>query len=211
MSTPMRLLSLLLAFCPAPAIAYEGEWHISLVGALELPGLQSQSPTDFDLATWSTGLQIGYGLFDWLHWGGRLIHSQVDGLIEGYTTTSRFGTDFEGDLQVDLSAWRTEAFVQVRLINGLALRPRLTVAGGYTWTVYSDPRLELEEGAIAVEQTDDFAQGTLTATATLDVAWRILPFLELSAGAELSHYVDGLYTTALRFPISVTGVFWGPL
>jgi opacity protein-like surface antigen len=206
--TPLLILILL---SPAVADAYEGEWQASIVGALELPGLQSQSPTDFDLATWSTGVQVGYGLFDWLHWGGRLVHSQVDGVIEDYTSTSRAGTDLTGDLSVDLSAWRTEAFMQLRLINGLSALPRLTLAGGYTWTIYADPKLALDAGEIEVEQTDDFAQGTFTATATLDIAWRILPFLELSVGAELSHYFDGLYTNALRFPISATGVFWGPL
>lgn len=207
----LRILTLLGALS-APAGAIESEWHARLVGALELPGLQSQSPTDFDLATWATGLEITYGTFDWLHLGGRLVYSQVDGAIEDYSFTAPSGTAFEGTLLVDMSAWRTEALAQIRLIRGLSVEPTLVLAGGYTWTVYGDPILEVDGGDVGVgTDTADFAEGTFTVSAALNIGWRIMPFLEVGLGAEVSRYFDGLYSTAIRFPLSISGVFWGPL
>lgn len=204
-------VGLCVLLAPSTANAVTGEWQLSLVGALELPALASQSPTDFDLATFSTGGQLTYGLFDWLHLGGRLMYSQVDGVVEGYSTTTEAETTFTGRLFVGLSAWRTEAVLVFRLLDGFAVEPRLTLGGGYTWTIYTDPVLRLDDGDITVTQTDAFAQGTLTGTASLDLAWRFMPSLEISAGVEVSQFVDGLYSSALRFPIGVRGVFWGPL
>lgn len=203
---------LLLTALLSPAHAIESEWHVRLVGALELPGLQSQSPTDFDLATWATGLEITYGTFNWLHLGGRMIYSQVNGAIDDYSFTAQSGTTFDGTLLVDMSAWRTEALAQVRLVRGLSVEPTLIIAGGYTWTVYGDPILEVEGGEVGVAtDTADFAEGTWTVSAALNIGWRVMPFLEVGFGAEISRYFDGLYSTAVRFPLSVSGVFWGPL
>ena len=206
----LRLLTLI-TLAALPAAAASNEWHVSLIGALELPALASQSPTDFDLATFSTGGQVTFGLSDWLHLGGRLMYSRVDGVIEGYTTTTASESTFTGDLFVDLSAWRTEAVLVISLINGFALEPRLVLGGGYTWTIYDDPVLRLDDGDITVNETDAFAQGSLTGTTTLSLAWRIMPFLEVSAGVEASYYAEGLYSSAVRFPLSISGLFWGPL
>lgn len=207
----LRLLTCVLLAAP-PAGAVSSEWHLSLVGALELPGLASQSPTDFDLATWSTGVKATYGVAHWLHLGGRFTYSRVDGVIEGYTTQTEGGTTFAGSLFVDMSAWRTEALVQLHFARGFAVQPYLTVGGGYAWTVYADPILTVDGGSVPINRdARDFADGSLTASASLSLAWRALPFLEIAIGAELSRYFDGLYETAVRFPISISGVFWGPL
>lgn len=207
----LRLLALGCLWAP-PAYAIDSEWKISLIGALELPGLASQSPTDFDLATWATGVGASHGVLDWLHLGGRVVYSQVSGAVQDYANTDANGTRFEGTLNVDMSAWRTEAVAQVRLLRGMAIEPQLTLAGGYTWTVYNNPTLDVSGGQVDVAAgSEDFAEGTPTASAALSVDWRILPFLEVSAGAELSRYFDGLYESAIRFPITVTGVFWGPM
>lgn len=207
----LRLLTCILLAAP-PAQGAEKEWHLSLVGALELPGLKSASPTDFDLATWATGTRVTYGLTHWLSLGGRFIYSQVDGVLEDYSAQSRGGTTFAGDLLVDMSAWRTEAIVEVQLPRGFALQPYLTLGAGYTWTVYADPVLAVDGGSIPIDSSaDDFADGSFTTSAALRFAWRVLPFLEVSAGAEFSRYFGGLYETAVRFPLSVSGIFWGPI
>lgn len=208
----MRHLLTCALLAATPAQASEKEWHVAFIGALELPGLASQSPTDFDLATWSTGLEATYGVTHWLQLGGRVVYSEVDGAIEGYATRTEGGTTFIGTLFVDMSAWRTEALVHLHLARGFALQPYLTLGGGYTWTVYADPVLTVDGGSVPVDGgSGDFADGSLTTSAALSVAWRALPFLEITIGAELSRYFDGLYETAVRFPISISGVFWGPL
>lgn len=206
----LRIVSLLMLLSP-PVWALEGEWRASALGALELPGLDSQSPTDFDLATFATGAQITYGLCDWLDLGGRFVYSQVEGVIDDYTARSDGESGFVGDLFVDLQAWRTEAVIAIRPVGGLLLEPRLVLAGGYTWTVYSDALLRLDDGDVPVQDSEEFAEGTLTATATVELGWRVLPFLEISVGAEATRYFDGLYDSAIRFPISISGVFWGPI
>lgn len=202
------LIPILLA---QPAHAFEGEWRATLISALELPGLASQSPTDFDLVTYAAGLQASYSTFDWLALGGRVVFSQFDGVIEDYT--SQTGTmQFKGDLHVDLSAWRAEALIRIRLLSGFAIKPHLILAGGYTWTIYRQPTLTADEGRVPLDiNNDDFANGSFTTTATLSADWRILPFLEIGFGVEATRHFAGLYETALRFPLSVSGVFWGPL
>jgi hypothetical protein len=178
-----------------------------------LPGLQSQSPTDFDLATWASGVQASYGLTDWLQLGGRFVYSQADAVVDDYSTTTAVQGDLNGRLFVDLSAWRTEAIAQIQLLDGFTLKPRLTLAGGYTWTIYNNPTLQTDDQFAVVldSQASDFATGAWTTTGTLDISWRPLTFLEVSFGAELSRYFGGLYQTAFRFPIAIHGVFWGPI
>lgn len=204
---------LLIAAClwaPRGAQALDSEWHVTLITALELPGLESQSPTDFDLATYATGLQVSHGLTDGLQVGGRIVFSQVSGTITDYTSRDAIGTQFTGDLDVDLTAWRTEALLRLQLLHGYDLKPRLLIAGGYTWTVYGEPLLTAADFTVPVS-SDDFAQGTWTVSGGLDIAYRIFSLVELSVGIEASHFFEGHYTSALRIPLNISGVFWSPI
>ena len=192
---------------PASAFAEQGEFSVGVRGGLFFPGFEPQSPTAFDLATWSVGGTFSYGLLDSLSLVASFDFATFSASAKDQVFLSH-NREIVGNLRFDSAYYHPEIGIRYKLYSGYSLAPYLEAHLGYLLAAYSDKSLTTDSGTNIGLELEDSAEGSLTFSVGLSADYRLFETFLLGLSFLYTKSLeDELYDHDIQIPLSFS-YYW---